>query len=225
MIDILIKSHTKNMIFSYFFIMNIPLILRKLPQKWNKLIDNLFGDITSSRLTTVLNYVLFRYRIWWWILFYWLPGIMNRTEFNIVLSREPPRTPPSVIHSHIPVPRISTTFKAQERCPPKRRGSFEKLVRGTTVAAQRASFEKLDASVQPKPRNNNLSTSSIEVRNLEEKSTSVNNYKTNDLVKLNRSNSFLENKWKNRYEDSEKKRKFLLQKSETGNYTNLIDTD
>ncbi|KYQ52027.1 hypothetical protein ALC60_08641 [Trachymyrmex zeteki] len=144
---------------------------------------------------------------------------MNKTEFNIVLSTEPSRTSPNVIHSHIPVPRISATIKAQERCPPKRRGSFEKLGRGTgNVAAQRASFEKLEASVvQLRSRNNNqLSTSSIEMRKFEEKTTPVNVCKTND-VRLNRSNSFLESKWKSKYEDSEKRRKHLLQKSEAVN--------
>ncbi|KAL6427409.1 hypothetical protein ACFW04_008740 [Cataglyphis niger] len=143
---------------------------------------------------------------------------MNKTEFNIVLSTEPPRTTPSVIHSHIPVPRVSAVIKAQERCPPKRRGSFERLGRGS-VAAQRASFEKLEASVvQLRSRNNNqLSTSSIEVRDTEEKTTPVSNYKTNDVFKLNRDNSFIEAKWKNKYEDSEKRRKLLLQKSETVN--------
>ncbi|XP_012063499.1 PREDICTED: shootin-1-like [Atta cephalotes] len=144
---------------------------------------------------------------------------MNKTEFNIVLSTEPPRTSPNVIHSHIPVPRISATIKAQERCPPKRRGSFEKLGRGTgNVAAQRASFEKLEASVaQLRSRNNNqLLTSSIEMRKSEEK-TPVNVCKMNDVARLNRSNSFLESKWKSKYEDSEKRRKHLLQKSEAAN--------
>ncbi|XP_072752319.1 uncharacterized protein [Anoplolepis gracilipes] len=137
---------------------------------------------------------------------------MNKTEFNIVLSTEPPRTTSSVIHSHIPVPKVSAAIKAQERCPPKRRGSFERLGRGS-VAAQRASFEKLEASVvQLRSRNNNqLSTSSIEMRDSEEKTMYAN--KTNDF-KLNRDNNFIENKWKNKYEDSEKRRKVLLQKNE-----------
>ncbi|XP_011701532.1 PREDICTED: shootin-1 isoform X2 [Wasmannia auropunctata] len=148
--------------------------------------------------------------------------IMNRTEFNIVLSTEPQRTSPNMIHSHIPVPRISAAFKAQERCPPKRRGSFEKLGRGTgNVAAQRASFEKLEASVvQLRSRNNNqLSTSSIEMRKSEEKSAPPMSppCKTSDVIRLNRSNSFLESKWKGKYEDSEKRRKHLLQKSEAAN--------
>lgn len=153
---------------------------------------------------------------------------MNKTEFNIVLSTETPKTSTSsVIHSHIPVPRVSTTIKAQERCPPKRRGSFERLGRGS-VAAQKACFEKLEASVvQLRSRNNNqLSTSSIEIRNPEEKTMPVSNYKTSriinektsDVFKFNRDNSFSEIKWKSKYEDSEKKRKLLLQKDEAGNY-------
>ncbi|XP_076245229.1 uncharacterized protein LOC143185838 isoform X2 [Calliopsis andreniformis] len=143
---------------------------------------------------------------------------MNKSELSIVLNTEPPRTSSSVIHSHIPVPRISNVFKAQERCSPPRRGSFEKLSRGVSVAAQRASFEKLDASVQLRSRN--LSSSSIEVRNTEEKLTNstIGNCKTNDhgFTRLNRSNS-IENKWKSKYEESEKRRKLLLQKSETAN--------
>ncbi|XP_060822026.1 shootin-1 [Bombus pascuorum] len=148
-------------------------------------------------------------------------GDMNKTELNIVLNSEPARTSSSVIHSHIPVPRISNAIKAQERCPPSRRGSFEKLShRGVSVAAQRASFEKLDASVQQqRSRNNNLSSSSIEMRNSETEKLAFHattNCKTNELVgvaKLNRSNS-LESKWKSKYEESEKRRKLLLQKSE-----------
>ncbi|XP_076658601.1 uncharacterized protein LOC143362390 [Halictus rubicundus] len=141
---------------------------------------------------------------------------MNKTELKIVLSAEPARTASSVIHSHIPVPRISNAIKAQERCPPARRGSFEKLSRGVSVAAQKASFEKLDASVQLRPRNNNLSASSIEVRN--EDRPAVNNWKTSceSMPKLTRSNS-LESKWKSKYEESEKRRKLLLQKSEAAN--------
>ncbi|KAG7201209.1 hypothetical protein KM043_003996 [Ampulex compressa] len=144
---------------------------------------------------------------------------MNKTELNIVLSAEPARTSSNVIHSHIPVPRIPSAIKAQERCPPKRRGSFEKLGRVTSVAAQRASFERLDASVQLRSRNNNLSTSSIEMRNSEEKLGPSINSRTNELglSKLNRSNSFMESKWKSKYEDSEKRRKLLLQKSEAVN--------
>ena len=88
------------------------------------------------------------------------------------------------------------------------------------MAAQRASFEKLDASVQQqRSRNNNLSSSSIEMRNSETEKLAFHattNCKTNELVgvaKLNRSNS-LESKWKSKYEESEKRRKLLLQKSE-----------
>lgn len=145
---------------------------------------------------------------------------MNKTEVKIVLSAEPGRASSSVIHSHIPVPRIPSAIKAQERCSPPRRGSFEKLSRGVSVAAQKASFEKLDASVvQLRPRNNNLSASSIEMRNTGEERQPVANWKTNELAsltKLNRSNS-LESKWKSKYEESEKRRKLLLQKNEAGN--------
>lgn len=146
---------------------------------------------------------------------------MNKTEVKIVLSAEPGRASSGVIHSHIPVPRIPSAIKAQERCPPPRRGSFEKLSRCVSVAAQKASFEKLDASVvQLRPRNNNLSASSIEMRHAGEDRHPVASWKTNELAgglaKLNRSNS-LESKWKSKYEESEKRRKFLLQKNEAGN--------
>ncbi|XP_033322970.2 uncharacterized protein LOC117218575 [Megalopta genalis] len=137
---------------------------------------------------------------------------MNKTEVKIVLSAEPARTASGVIHSHIPVPRIPSAIKAQERCPPARRGSFEKLSRGVSVAAQKASFEKLDASVQLRPRNNVLSASSIEVRHAPEERAA---WKTScdSVPKLTRSNS-IESKWKSKYEESEKRRKLLLQKSE-----------
>ncbi|KAK2579279.1 hypothetical protein KPH14_008238 [Odynerus spinipes] len=148
---------------------------------------------------------------------------MNKTELNIVLSTEPARTATTnVIHSHIPVPRIANAQKPQERCFPIRRGSFEKLGRTTSVAAQKATFEKLDASVQLRPKNSHLSTSSIEMRNVDEKSTS--SFKRADVTfpKLNGNsnsgsngnNTFLESKWKSKYEESEKRRKLLLQKSE-----------
>lgn len=142
---------------------------------------------------------------------------MNKTELNIVLNTDPARTSPNVLHSHIPVPRITSAIKTQEKCSPIRRGSFEKIGRGVSVAAQRASFEKLDASVQLRSRNNNLSASSIEMRNTEERPTlTTGNCKMNESVvgKLNRSNSFMESKWKSKYEESEKRRKLLLQKSE-----------
>lgn len=190
---------------------------------------------------------------------------MNKTECSIVLNTGTSSSSSSVIHSHIPVPRISTAIKAQERCPPNRRGSFEKFCRVPgSVAAKTASFEKLDASVQSRSRTNNntnnnnhhnhpsmsissievrnsdasvvqlrsrnnhhqnnhqLSTSSIEVRNSDEKPTPASSHRTN-VVEFNRSNSFLENKWKTKYEESEKKRKLLLQKIEAGN-TNILYT-
>ncbi|XP_078048861.1 uncharacterized protein LOC144476128 isoform X2 [Augochlora pura] len=137
---------------------------------------------------------------------------MNKTEVKIVLSAEPARTASGVIHSHIPVPRIPSAIKAQERCPPARRGSFEKLSRGVSVAAQKASFEKLDASVQLRPKNNILSASSIEVRHAPEEKTTWKS-SCDSMPKLTRSNS-IEGKWKSKYEESEKRRKLLLQKSE-----------
>lgn len=152
---------------------------------------------------------------------------MNKTEFSIVLSTEPPRTSPSVIQSHIPVPRISTAIKTQERCPPRFGGFFEKPPpsRGT-VAAQKATFERLEGSeasvVQPRPshRDNNqlMQASSIEARNTVERLWPVGAHKINDIVKFSRSNSFTENKWRSKHDESEKKRKFLLQKNEAGNY-------
>lgn len=158
---------------------------------------------------------------------------MNKTELNIVLSTEPPRTTTTagttnVIHSHIPVPRITTNAQVkpqEQRCSPIRRGSFEKLGRTTSVAAQKANFEKLDASVQLRSKHSNLSASSIEMRNVDEKANPINPFKKNDYTypKLNgngnnsnANNCFLENKWKSKYEESEKRRKLLLQKSETG---------
>ncbi|XP_066580897.1 shootin-1-like isoform X1 [Prorops nasuta] len=171
---------------------------------------------------------------------------MNKTELNIFLSSEPGRASQNAVHSHIPVPRISNGGKAQERHPPKRRGSFEKLGRTTSVAAQRASFEKLDAASsfsnsnsnfisnstsnlainQANPyagvqlrstRTNNPIFQSVELRNHEEKAGSNCSFKRNEVPRLNRTDSFSENKWKSKYEESEKRRKLLLQKNEAIN--------
>ncbi|XP_066580898.1 shootin-1-like isoform X2 [Prorops nasuta] len=143
---------------------------------------------------------------------------MNKTELNIFLSSEPGRASQNAVHSHIPVPRISNGGKAQERHPPKRRGSFEKLGRTTSVAAQRASFEKLDAASSFSNSNSNfISNSTVELRNHEEKAGSNCSFKRNEVPRLNRTDSFSENKWKSKYEESEKRRKLLLQKNEAIN--------
>lgn len=139
-------------------------------------------------------------------------------------------------HSHIPVPKISSTIKLHDRLPP-RRESLEKSSSGKaiSVAAQRAAFEKLDANAASQKLRNNLNLSNVELRHSEGRSSparkfefcpkansplspKLNNSRLNGPCSptLNRSNSFLENKWKNKFEDSEKRRKLLLQKSESG---------
>ena len=142
-------------------------------------------------------------------------------------------------HSHIPVPKISGSIKLHDKLPPTRRGSMEKTAgKSISVAAQRAAFEKLDASVNSPKMRNNVNLSNIELRSSEGKSSPAKKFeyspkfngphspklngpysqRVNSPIShnLNRSNSFLESKWKSKYEDSEKRRKLLLQRSESG---------
>ncbi|XP_046434545.1 shootin-1 isoform X1 [Neodiprion fabricii] len=161
---------------------------------------------------------------------------MNKTQLEIVLATEPPRSPSgNSSHSHIPLPKVSSTVRLLDRYPPARRESPEKMVnrrspaRTTSVALQRASFEKGDTSpVQANNKSRSYSSNSpIESRNTEEKTmwrTNSTDGKRVETIrstlelgdkKLNRSNSFMESKWKSKYEDSEKRRKMLLQKSES----------
>lgn len=181
---------------------------------------------------------------------------MNKAELNIVLRAESPRSSTTMNHSHIPVPKISSTMKLHDRLPP-RRGSMEKTAGKTiSVAAQRAAFEKLDASAAGQKIRNNINLSNVELRSpegrlsparkveytsrltsplspkvnsplspklnspLSPKLNSPHNPRLNgpNSPNLNRSNSFMESKWKSKYEDSEKRRKLLLQKSESGKY-------
>ena len=178
---------------------------------------------------------------------------MNKAELNIVLRAESPRSSTTMNHSYIPVPKISSTMKLHDRLPP-RRGSMEKTVgKAISVAAQRAAFEKLDATAASQKIRNNINLSNVELRSpegrlsparkveyasklsspLSPKLNSSHSPKLNSPLSpklnssrlnspsspnLNRSNSFLESKWKSKYEDSEKRRKFLLQKSESGKY-------
>lgn len=166
---------------------------------------------------------------------------MNKTQLEIVLQApEPPRSLSGAAHSHIPLPKVSSTVKLLERYPPARRESPEKInprspARTTSVALQRASFEKAGvennscSTIQLKPRSNSTNHGTNEAKNVEEKivwrttnSTDSkrvesirNNLETVGDKNLNRSNSFMESKWKTKYEDSEKRRKMLLQKNES----------
>ncbi|XP_015597235.1 shootin-1 [Cephus cinctus] len=139
---------------------------------------------------------------------------MNKTEISIMLGTEPPKTPPNANHSLIPVPKINSA-KLQERCPPKRRESLERSTRSISVTAQRASFERVDSPVYTAKSRSNSTSSNHEVRSMDDRLTNVKRMDASQ--KLNRSNSFMESKWKSKYEDSEKRRKLLLQKSEAAN--------
>lgn len=160
---------------------------------------------------------------------------MNKAELNIVLRAESPRSSTTMNHSHIPVPKISSTMKLHDRLPPRRESMEKSSGKSLSVAAQRAAFEKLDANAASQKIRNNLNISNVELRNPEGRSPPARKFeyspKTNSPLSpklnisrlnnssspnLNRSNSFLENKWKNKFEDSEKRRKLLLQRSESG---------
>ncbi|XP_012287816.1 shootin-1 isoform X2 [Orussus abietinus] len=139
---------------------------------------------------------------------------MNKTELNIFLSNEPPRALASPNHSLIPVPKIGNPLRPAERCPPKRRESLERTARTTSVAAQRATFERSESPIRWKSKN--TATSSIsETKNSNERLSAVANKRQEMDQKFNRSNSFSENKWKSKFEESEKRRKALLQKGDS----------
>lgn len=157
---------------------------------------------------------------------------MNKTQLEIVLATEPPRSPSATSHSQIPLPKGSTTVKLLDRYPPARKdNSTEKMNcrspgRTSSVALQRASFERVDNPAQFKSRTNALNSNN-DLKNSEEKTLWRMNSHDGKRVesirssleltdkKLNRSNSFMESKWKTKYEDSEKRRKMLLQKNES----------
>ncbi|XP_012255511.2 shootin-1 [Athalia rosae] len=190
---------------------------------------------------------------------------MNKTQLEIVLASEPPRsgsTPGAgqqqstiTSHSHIPLPKASPTSKVLDRYPPARnrdvhqdhinnRGNNggnlrisplgNRTTTTTSVALHRASFERGESNPgiqQFRSRNNSSNSNNEFNKNTQDEKTTL--WRTNsnegkrvesirsslelnnDKKILNRSNSFMESKWKTKYEDSEKRRKLLLQKNES----------
>lgn len=145
---------------------------------------------------------------------------MKRTEVSIILqnsseSETPvsPRSSTNMNHSHIPVPKISVSSKSVDRLPPVGRESSEKnAARTLSVAAQRAAFEKLESQdIQPRIRSFNNSPFSDNQRNNPAK-------KLYSSLNFSRTDSFGENKWKTKFEDSEKLRKMAILRSETGKF-------
>ncbi|XP_058797986.1 shootin-1-like isoform X2 [Phymastichus coffea] len=174
---------------------------------------------------------------------------MNKSELNIMLNgngsaNNNQQLYPGVIlrstvaqqrdHSHIPVPRSgsavncipskfhpnvighaalrpSTSHQHQHQHPP--------VGKSMSVAAQRAAFEKLDAAA--------VASSSSPVKLVRASSTNSNSQTeipspvTCRSPRLDRSNSFQEaSRWKAKFEEAEKRRKMLLQKSESVNREN-----
>lgn len=160
-------------------------------------------------------------------------------------------------HSHIPIPKIPSLVKLQQQQQQNgcvKRFGEPNLSSGIgrnsriSVAAQRASFEKLQDSVNYQPsltkpnnkpqnplglNNNGNNDSSFgpsflrSNANCDERlqSTSTTSLlsspvkrNSHENPKLNRSNSSASSdaRWKNKYEESERIRKSLLQKSEAG---------
>ena len=149
---------------------------------------------------------------------------MKRTEVNIILHNSesnndstPARFGTNMNHSHIPVPKILNSTKSHDRFPPVRRQSIEKNAgKALSVAAQTAVFEKLDATASPHKPRQNLNTPFIENhRNGENKFPLPK--KSEHVSVLNRRDSFSEGKWKSKFEESEKRRKMALLRSDTGN--------
>lgn len=199
---------------------------------------------------------------------------MNKSELKIVLSSmetSQSRIPSSSSsnnsnHSHIPVPKIPSLVKLQDnrllhqsqhnnnnnQQPQQQNGLAKRpgesvVGRRISVAAQRASFERLQDAVNNSPSrvnkpqgfvavNNNAGSESPAVQ-LRSNYNSENRLpsspfssatspsspikrNSHETSKLNRSNSSLsaDSRWKTKYEESERVRKTLIQKSEAGNY-------
>ena len=178
---------------------------------------------------------------------------MNKSELNIVLQGSSmdtsqsriPISPNNGNHSYIPVPKLACIankqqdYRQQQPHNGIKRVGDHVMARGRiSVAAQRASFEKLQDSVNtitgkpPINKSNNNNThdelQQYEFAGVVLRSSISNNDKLSSPVrrtscdnsKLNRSNSSLssDGRWKSKWEESERIRKNLLQKSEAGTY-------
>ncbi|CAD6225767.1 GSCOCG00005715001-RA-CDS [Cotesia congregata] len=159
--------------------------------------------------------------------------MMHRSELTCNLSSpEIGRVkPPAMTNSHIPVPKAfgvpnkstlhSSTKRGNLNTGDNKPPQSPTLQRVTSVAAQRASFERLDASASPKitrfhdlspPVKDNGYQFSLKRTTV---SSRFNGNNSNNNNNNNNSNASLEVNWKAKYEESERKRKVLLQKSET----------
>lgn len=94
---------------------------------------------------------------------------MRRQEINVISSTQSrPFTRPD--KTKIPMHVMWSSYKQPEKLSPKQEKSPENTMHhGLSVAARKARLQKQDSPVQLKPRNNNLSTSSIETRSVETK--------------------------------------------------------
>lgn len=178
---------------------------------------------------------------------------MNRSELNVFLNgnhhpglRSTASTPPPSSPSHIPVPR-SCSAKLQERIAGLRNGNNSPNcspggVKSMSVAAQRAAFERLDAAAasssptasSPSPTGikvpsgrHSAGNSQFYVASYQDQNNPPSNAPPKSPKTLSRSNSFQEaSRWRAKYEDAEKRRKMLLQKSESGElYRDYVTND
>ncbi|XP_016842663.1 shootin-1 isoform X2 [Nasonia vitripennis] len=166
---------------------------------------------------------------------------MNKTELNIMLSNGNSsalhgvtlRSTGTCLHhvgpnqsslhsSHIPLPKSSPSKGLQERIAGLQQQQQQSGGKSMSVAAQRAAFERLDASAAAPP------ASPVKLARASSGSGSAasSQYGSSQNLgpaspaacrspRLDRSNSFQEaGRWKGKFEEAEKKRKMLLQKSE-----------
>lgn len=177
---------------------------------------------------------------------------MHRSEITCNLASpelerlKPTTTTTMSNHSHIPVPKsFGTPNKSTLHSLTKRGNALNTLTienktipqsptlqaRVTSVAAQRASFERLDAAaasanVQKRNFHDNytppLSNYQAKLQDNSQQTSLKKTMIMSNSMRLNGGNNnngvtSYEGNWKMKYEDSERKRKILLQKSETGN--------
>ncbi|KAK0183371.1 hypothetical protein PV327_001420 [Microctonus hyperodae] len=126
----------------------------------------------------------------------------------------------STLHSFTKRPNAVNTLAGEKSCPQSPTLQTRKM----TVAAQRASFEKLDAAAAAaanihKRTLNDSNSSLIKIHDsgqqmaMKKITTVCNNSRFNGNTN-NNGVANMELNWKSKYEESEKKRKILLQKSE-----------
>uniref|UniRef100_A0A0C9QUA5 SHOT1_0 protein n=1 Tax=Fopius arisanus TaxID=64838 RepID=A0A0C9QUA5_9HYME len=162
---------------------------------------------------------------------------MHKSEFHVSLTPAElgrVKTPSAMSnnHSHIPIPKsLGSPNKSTLHSMAKRGNSANSLSDKTgvsppgktpSVAAYKASFERLDAAasqgnLQKRILNDNQSTinSLKNQESLKRPATVLNTSRFNGSNNNNNGITLGEVNWKYKFEDSEKKRKLLIQKSET----------